>query len=381
MSETVAINPKRLQWCIDDFGQELRELVSALNISEKTLTATLRGEPALSFRQLRHLAAHFGRGVLFFLGPDTVDEQIHTPQFRTIRNKLPQISPEIRKLVERAEWQREIFVTLVEERGEEPAELPVLPEFPGSSPREAAVEARKWLELDGRQTVETYRDSLEQRGVLVFRAQGYEGKWHWGKESPLMGFSLYFPQFPVVVLKREAWETQQAFTMMHELGHLILHRVGSIDGQDDFLSHETREVEANQFAGHLLVPDAYLTQITGSLPLDPSRYEQWVAPVSKLCGVSAEVVLRRLLDTGRIQPADYNAYRNWRSSIPAPESEPGGNRTFRHREPLHIFGQGYVQTVLDALNERRITLPKASSYLDNLKVEDLHSLERHVATL
>ncbi len=340
----------------------------------------MRGEPVLSFRQLRNLATHFGRGVLFFLGPDTVDEQIHTPQFRTIKNKLPHISPEIRKLVERAEWQREIFVALTEENSEVDKGLPVLPEFSGDA-REVAAETRSWLGLDGRQTVETYRESLEKQGILVFRAQGYEGKWHWGKESTLLGFSLYYPHFPVVVLKRETWETQQAFTMMHELGHLILHRVGSIDGQDDFSSRETREAEANQFAGHVLVPDIYLSMVSGSIPSDPSRYESWVAPLSTLCGVSAEVVLRRLLDVGRIVSSDYNAYRNWRSSLPVDEREAGGNRTWRHREPLHIFGQGYVQTVLDALNERRITLPKASSYLDNLKVDDLHLLERHIATL
>jgi len=40
-----------------------------------------------------------------------------------------------------------------------------------------------------------------------------------------------------------------------------------------------------------------------------------------------------------------------------------------------------VRTVLDALNARHITLAKASSYLDNLKINDLQKLERHCAGL
>ncbi|MGZ5052648.1 MAG: hypothetical protein ACXWF8_16665 [Methylobacter sp.] len=58
-----------------------------------------------------------------------------------------------------------------------------------------------------------------------------------------------------------------------------------------------------------------------------------------------------------------------------------GNRQYRHREPKHIFGDTFVRTVLDALDARYITLAKASSYLDNLKINDLHQLERHIAGL
>ena len=61
-----------------------------------------------------------------------------------------------------------------------------------------------------------------------------------------------------------------------------------------------------------------------------------------------------------------------------PEKD-GGSRQYRNREPKHIFGDGYVRTVLDALNSRRISLAKASSYLDNLTIRDLHQLERHYA--
>ena len=48
---------------------------------------------------------------------------------------------------------------------------------------------------------------------------------------------------------------------------------------------------------------------------------------------------------------------------------------YRYREPKHVFGDTFVRTVLDALNARHITIAKASSYLDSLKIKDLHQLE------
>jgi len=56
--------------------------------------------------------------------------------------------------------------------------------------------------------------------------------------------------------------------------------------------------------------------------------------------------------------------------------EGGGSRAYRNREPRHIFGDTFVRTVLDSLYARHITLAKASGYLDNLKIKDLHQLER-----
>jgi len=72
----------------------------------------------------------------------------------------------------------------------------------------------------------------------------------------------------------------------------------------------------------------------------------------------------------------YAAYRQWAAQSVAMQSE-GENREWRHREPRHIFDDTFVRTVLDSLHARHITLAKASGYLDNLKIKDLHQLERY----
>ena len=194
-----------------------------------------------------------------------------------------------------------------------------------------------------------------------------------------MLFRSYDSECPVIVVKKQDHDSRQSFTLMHELGHILLHRASSIDDDSDLHASGGEEREANAFAGHLLVPDEFLSSISDNQrPDDVTGYDDWLKPQRDAWGVSGEMILRRLLDSGRLQAEDYAAYRHWNSTQVWPEKD-GGNRGYRNREPIHIFGDGYVRTVLDALNSRRITLAKASNYLDNLKIADLHKLEQYYA--
>ena len=166
---------------------------------------------------------------------------------------------------------------------------------------------------------------------------------------------------------------------MHELGHLLLQEASSIDDEVDFQSSVGKEREANAFAGHLLVPDTFLATIQDEeRPDDVSLFDEWLEQQRHAWGVSGEVILRRLLDTGRLSHNLYMAYRQWRAQLPITSSE-RGSRMYRYREPMHIFGDTFVRTVLDAMNARKVTLTKGSSYLDGLKIQDLHKLERYYA--
>jgi Zn-dependent peptidase ImmA (M78 family) len=254
------------------------------------------------------------------------------------------------------------------------------PALGGLAVDKAASVVRRWLALQDRNDFDSYRHALEARGLLVFRSNGYNGQWQIAKESPILGFSLYDAQCPVIVIKKQATETQQSFTLMHELGHLLLHKTSSIDDDNDLHSHEGYEQEANRFAGYLLVPDSFLLSIHDDVrPADVADFDEWLAPQRKAWGVSGEVILRRLTDMGRLPRTVYAAYRAWKQQLPVPSGEESGSRAYRNREPKHIFGDVFVKTVLGALGTRHITLAKASSYLDNLTIKDLHKLEQYYA--
>ena len=219
----------------------------------------MAGQVALTFKQLRSIADYFGRGVLFFL-EDTpaVAEQVHTPQFRTLANQKPELSPKLKGLIERVEKHRDFYLSLREELDERDYPRFSPPVFPNRIPAEAAILARQWLKLSNENTFDTYRKAIEARGVLVFRSNGYNGKWQIPKESPILGFSLYDLVCPVIVVKKLEWEPRQSFTMLHELGHILIHKSSSIDDERDFQSHDGDEREANAFAGLVLVPESFL---------------------------------------------------------------------------------------------------------------------------
>ena len=382
MERIKSINPERIRWCCNDYGITPDDLASELNIASSRIERMMAGEDGVTFSQLRKVAEYFGRGVLFFLEPGPVDEaQIHTPQFRTLANQKPELSTSLKKLIERVEKQRAVYLSLLDDLDETERVQFNPPEFPHKYPQEAARIARKWLGLADENNFDTYRVAVESLGVLVFRSNGYNGKWQIPKLNPILGFILYDPICPVVVIKKQFSESQQSFTLIHELGHLLLHKLSSIDDENDMQSHQGHERDANAFAGNLLVPDDFLASIQDAQrPNDVSHYDEWLTQQRKAWGVSGEVILRRLLDAGRLQQRQYNAYRQWRAKLPIIEAE-SGTRMYRYREPKHVFGDTFVRTVLDALNARHITLAKASTYLDSLKIKDLHRLENLYAGL
>lgn len=377
MERIQSINQDRIAWCCADQGITPDVLAAETGISAATMDHVMAGNGGMTFNQLRKVAEHFGRGVLFFLEDGPVDEtQAHSPQFRTLSNQKPELSAKLKALIERVEKQREVYLSLREDLDDSDRPQFSPPDLPVTDLHEAARIARKWLGLGDHNNFDTYREALESRGVLVFRSNGYNGKWQIAKENPIIGFSLFDLTCPVIVVKKQDFETRQSFTLMHELGHLLLHKISSIDDERDLQSHRGHEREANAFAGYLLVPDVFLASINDAeRPDNVSQYDVWLANQRRALGVSGEVILRRLLDVGRLPQRKYEAYRQWQERTVVEVGE-GGSREWRNREPRHIFGDTFVRTVLDALYARHITLAKASSYLDNLKIADLHKLEQ-----
>ena len=380
MERIQSINPDRIIWCCTDFGISPAELATELGIATATFDRAMAGESVFTFNQLKKIADYFDRGVLFYLEAGPVDElQMHTPAFRTLANQKPDLTTKLKSLIERVERQKDVYLSLLEDLNE--ADRPVFdpPNLSGKDSGNAARIAREWLRLTEYNNFESYRAAVEARGILVFRSNGYSGKWQISKDNPMLGFTLYDVTCPVIVIKKQSSTTRQTFTLMHELGHLLMHKSSSIDDENDLFSHQGRERDANAFAGYLLVPNVFLANIKDAeRPDDISRYDEWLESYRKAWGVSGEVILRRLLEVGRLKQNQYVAYRQWRSQL-VEIAKDGGNRMYRYREPKHVFGDTFVKTVLDSLNARHITLAKASSYLDNLKIKDLHQLERFYA--
>lgn len=374
--ERIDFNHGRISWCCRENGITLHQLSAETGVAEATLSRAADGERGLTFAQLKRIADYFGRGVLFFMEEGEADTaKVHTAAFRSIANQKPAISNKLRNLIERAERQRDIYIDLLNEINYDDAAKFTTPSL-GSDVKSAALAARKWLKLNRQCTFDQYRTAVEAKGILVFRSNGYHGQWQIAKENPVLGFSLYDERCPLIFVKKQYYDTFQTFTLMHELGHILLHQESSIDDDGDFHSAQGHERDANQFAGLVLVPDERLKLVNlADKPESAEDFDYWLENHRKAWGVSGEVIARRLLDEGMIRSDEYQAYRRYRAGLKMPELEQGGSRAFRHREPKHIFGDGFVRVILDSLSARNISLAKASTYLDGIKIKDIDSLK------
>src|SRR6185312_2143275 len=279
MERITTINRDRIRWCADERSVSIEDVAAESGVPAKAIAKLMDDGTGLTFPQLRKLADYFGRGALFFLDPGPVDEErVHTVQYRTLTNQKPELSNAVRKLVERVERQRELYLALREDLHSEdyPVFRPI--EIRADQPTAAAANVRTWLGLGQTNTFDDFRAAVEAKGILVFRSNGYAGRWQIAKESPILGFSLYSDVCPVIVVKKSRAETQQTFTLMHELGHLMLHRASSIDDEADMHSRVGHEREANAFAGHVLVPDAFLAHIRDDeRPAAVEHFDTWLA--------------------------------------------------------------------------------------------------------
>ena len=373
MERIQSVNLDRIEWACAEYGMTLEQLSPMARVSESAVKHLAAGDGIIP-NNLQKIAEFLGHGVLFFVEQGPVEtDSIYTPQFRTILNRKPHLSPTLRKFVQRVEKQRETYIAL-QEAISEPGVSFTPPDM--ASPANGPQLARDWLNLSTRNNFEISRKKVEEKGVLVFLSNGYNGKWQIPKDDPILGFSVYHDSYPIVVIKKES-EQRQLFTLMHELAHLIIHKASWVDDEDDLHSHSAQEQEASSLAGRVLVPDAVLESVRDQdKPSSVTEYDNWLANLRGIHGVSGEVILRRLLDSGRLLQEHYTAYRQSKNETTGDGRE-GGNRSYRHREPIHIFGDTFVRTVFEALQAKEITLARASGYLDNLRIQDVHELEQY----
>ena len=384
--EKIAINPNRLQWCLNAIETDLNHLSTEVHIAFQTLEKAMENQEVLSVNQLEKIANYFKRSVLFFLDPsEAQEEKIYSPQFRTINNQKPIHSSKLRAFVEGVEKQRQIYFGLMEDLGE-PINKNWHPsmEWNIKDIKQVSARARQWLDLPASYDFNALRQTVESKGIMVIVSNGYNGKWQIEKNDPVRGFSLYYDILPIIVIKKQVSKGAQAFTLMHELAHLLLHKESVMDDDEAFYSYQGKEKEANEFAGNLLIPDDFLNQINIErlLNLDITEYDDFLDAFKKQWCVSGRAILVRLLRNKRIHQQYYQNYVSFQDKKQKEEEKRVSSkpipRTYRHREPVNMFGKPFVYAVFDSLHNKKITLSKASTYLDNLKISDVRQLEQYV---
>jgi Zn-dependent peptidase ImmA (M78 family) len=168
-------------------------------------------------------------------------------------------------------------------------------------PRSAARRLRSHLGYNPQDPIPNVVRVAERLGILV----GYLPQ-----RGTISAYSCWLDDTPIILIRTmTSGRRRVRFDTSHEIAHLLLHQ--------GMAATRTMEVEANSFAGSLLLPEGSAIATLGP-PLDWGR----VFDLSDLYGVSVAAMLFRLHELRVIGPVVYRAAmahiarKGWRRSDP-----------------------------------------------------------------
>lgn len=373
------LNPTILKWARERSGYSIEQAAELVEKTPQIVMAWERGEAAPTYVQLEKLAYKiYKRPLALFFFPEPPDEPEPAQEFRTLPDfEIDDLQPDTRLKVRQG---LALQISLSElASGENPAERVITRDIEVDPARSAATAAREvreylkvplaeqvsWKNMD--QALKSWRSAVEGSGVFVFKDTF--------KQREVSGFSLFDDDYPLVYVNNSTSKSRQIFTILHELGHLLVHTGGMTLRDDSFITTlhgDERQIEVfcNAFAAHVLVPLADFKK--QELSVDDAN----ILRLARRYKVSREVILRRLLELDLVTQKTYGKKAaQWAQDYfeNAPD-EGGGNYYLTQAAYL---SDRYMQMAFGRYYQGRLTLDQLAGYL-NVKASSVAGLEQIV---
>jgi Zn-dependent peptidase ImmA (M78 family)/transcriptional regulator with XRE-family HTH domain len=375
------IKPELLVWARKSVSLSEEEAADRLKLSVDRLVAWESGKSRPTVAQLRKVANLYKRPLAVFYLPAPPKDFDAMKSFRRHPNReFAPPSLELAYQVREAEMHREVLLELAASAGER------LPPFgvkatTDDAPGTFAARLRERLGITVEQqerwgsdydALHAWRRAIEDLGVLVFQVSRV-------RVEEMRGFCIAHHAMPIIAVNSGDAVRARIFSLLHELTHLALGHgelCNVADSAAESRDDDNVEVFCNEVAGEVLVPFALLDAqadlprrgtASATIPADA------VHALAARLKVSEEVVLLRLLGSGRITRDAYLQRRRVLQALAPAKQKKKGGPAF-HVKVVANLGKPYVRTVLDALHTDRITLSDVSDYL-GIKVNHLPKIE------
>lgn len=142
------------------------------------------------------------------------------------------------------------------------------------------------------------RKKIEDRGIIVLHDTF--------PEQDGSGYCIYNRDFPVIVINTmKQNKGRRLFTLIHELGHVLMGKTGI---SDPFVRNNIIERLCNRFAGAFLVPASFIAKLFKKKPgNDPNDDDvKWAA---NRLNISQEATALRLEQLGIYKPGSYDKWK------------------------------------------------------------------------
>jgi Zn-dependent peptidase ImmA (M78 family) len=326
------------------------------------------GDDAPTYAQLENLAYEiYKRPLALFFLPTPPDEPKPRAEFRSLPDaELGRLDRDTTLQIRKARAFQTALMELYGERS--PFANPIWHQIrvnPQVDVVRQAAEVRKALGVsleDVRrqgspdEALKLWRRAIERGGIHVFKESFKQGE--------LSGFSLWHPEFPIILINNSTTKTRQIFSLMHELAHVLCDRSGisrfDNRGIDD-LPPLDRAIErfCNALAGEILVPAADFAAFVRDF--DPVRAtDQQFATLAARYHVSRSVMLRRFVDRGEVAMDFYLAKdREWLEQRREAE---GGGGSYYATQGAYLSEQ-FLREVISRYSRRLLSRVEASEMI------------------
>jgi Zn-dependent peptidase ImmA (M78 family)/transcriptional regulator with XRE-family HTH domain len=375
LRQKVPFSKDVLRWARERRQRTIEEAASRVGTDPSNVVEWERGTKVPTVRQARQLAAFYERPFLEFLldEPPALKESTLVPDLRMHRGASdPRETRELLDIQAWAEEQRLNALDLYETLGDAP---PSVPAELRASPREdaeaAAIRVRAALDFPvgiqlGLRAAERdtfpklFRRKLEGVGILVLKNTALN-------KVRARGLCLATFPLPVIVFGTEA-PSAQAFTLAHELGHIVL-RQSAISGpagtRPETSAGKVVEDWCDSFAGAFLIPsEAISTLLQKPSSPWPEISDDTVRMVARSFAVSPHAMLIRMVRLGYVQASYYWERKRPQFIKEEEDYEPPPARPAyygsRYRSDK---GDLYTALVIEAWNTGLITNHNAAEFM------------------
>ena len=376
-----------LKWAREWRGRSLEESGAKVDKPASVINGWETNIGAPTVRQARILADFYDRPFLeFFLSePPEIEPPRTVPDFRTyVGEVVPTENWELKQILQWSETQRENALELFSQIDEEPPQFPEKLFANTSTDVEAlAMRVREFIKLSFSEQVgnsqrnslhDDLREKIEQIGILTLRRTTL-------RKFGVRGICIAEFPLPVVVFGNEA-PTAQAFTMAHELGHILLRESGITGFRSGTYQEQPVENWCDRFAAAFLMLKSDVVSLLGVAPKSAgdSLDDSLLKKSSRLFGVSEQAMLIRLVHLGYVSAAYY-----WDTKKPQYDAEDArfkqyGRAKYYGSRFKGKLGDLYTSLVIQAWDSDRITNHKAAEYmgLKGLSLSHLYDIRQAV---
>ena len=358
-SAPALIEPEVLRWARESAGYSIDEASSKIAVRAEKLAAVEHGELQLTLRQAERAARVYRRSLAMLFLPEPPAEEPVETQFRRLPGSpQPPWPSEMRLLARTVTERQEAAVTIYEELDEQPPWIDF--SLPFSDVADTLADEartalgitldqqRSWRDPTGYRPLTAWREAAELVGVLVMQDGSLP-------VEQLRGFAAVHPLVPAIVLNSKDDPRARAFTLVHELGHLLRARA-------DHANADADEAWCDQFAGVLLMPAEPFSSDFSALRRSEPTLLNAVDALSRSYGVTPAAGLVRISRLHLLAQPELDRVRGdiERRSASAPRSTGGGDY---YRNTLARLGPAFTRLVLAGLDEAAVTSAGAAGLL------------------